>query len=195
MGMIQPKTEDMLRHGFKYMNRFMLTMWKLGLGNWVNYWPEGTGRIMVLTHIGRKTGARRQTPVNYALIEGDIYCTAAFGATSDWYLNLRANPNVEVWLPEGWWDGQAKDISDHKDRLKILREVLINSGFAARAAGIDPVAFSDEKLGQATSAYRLVQIRRTTARTGPGGPGELAWIWPMLTFVLLLNLLIRPRRR
>ena len=40
--------------------------------------------------------------------------------------------------------------------------------------------------------YRIVRIRRTEARTGPGGPGEFAWIWPLATMALGFLL---PRRR
>ena len=64
-----------------------------------------SGQIMVLTHTGRKSGLRRRTPVNYALVDGEVYCTAGFGQISDWYRNILANPQVEVWLPDGWWAG------------------------------------------------------------------------------------------
>jgi hypothetical protein len=43
-----------LRSGFKRFNRFMLMLWRLGLGPWVNLWPQVTGRIAVIAHVGRK---------------------------------------------------------------------------------------------------------------------------------------------
>ncbi|MCL4504897.1 MAG: nitroreductase family deazaflavin-dependent oxidoreductase [Chloroflexi bacterium] len=195
MTIINQQTEEKLRQGFRYVNRFMLLMWRLGLGQFINAWPEGSGRIMVLTHTGRKSGMKRQTPVNYAIVDGELYCTAGFGKGSDWYRNIVADPDVEVWLPEGWWAGRAEEATDAKSRLPLLREVLIASGFAARAAGIDPLAMSDEALSEATRAYRLLHIRRTAERTGPGGPGDLAWVWPLATFILLPMALFRPRRR
>lgn len=185
-----PTCEEYLRQGFRYFNRFMLLLWRLGFGPWVNGWPTVGGRIMVLTHTGRKSGVRRRTPVNYAEIGGDLYCTAGFGHVSDWYRNLRANPQVEVWLPHGWWAATATDVTDRSDSLPILRQVLINSGFAARAVGIDPVRISDEELRTVTAEYRLVQIRRTAPCTGEGGPGDLAWIWPLATFMLLVPMLL-----
>jgi len=33
----------------------------------------------VITHTGRKTGRKRRTPVNYAVVRDDVYCTAGFG--------------------------------------------------------------------------------------------------------------------
>lgn len=191
---IDPRTQEQLRQGFKHFNRFMMLMWRLGLGPWVNSWPDVSGRIMVLVHTGRKTGLKRQTPVNYATVDEDIYCTAGFGRLADWYRNIMANPEVEVWMPDGWWAGRAQDISEAEDRLPLLRRVLIASGFAARAAGLSPRTMSDDELNSATAEYRLIRITRTDARTGAGGPGDLAWIWPVATFLLLLLLPLHRRR-
>ena len=187
-------TEQKLRKGFKHFNRFMLLLWRLGCGMWVNAWPAVGGRIMVVTHTGRKTGLRRRTPVNYALVDGDVYCTAGFGEGSDWYRNIRNNPEVEVWLPDSWWAGIAEEVTDARLRAPLLRQVLVASGFAARAAGIDPRAMTNEKMEAATGSYRLIRIHRTRARTGPGGPGDLAWVWQLATCALLLMARFRRKR-
>lgn len=194
MTTIDPQIEERLRQGFKRFNRFMLLMWRLGLGPWVNAWPPVFGRIMVITHTGRKSGLRRRTPVNYAIVDGELYCTAGFGPVSDWYRNVMANPQVEVWLPDGWWAGVAEDVTDSEARIPLLRQVLIASGFAAYAAGIDPRKMTNEELDAVTANYRLIHIRRTEARTGPGGPGELSWVWPLATMILL-PFVFRRRKR
>ncbi len=181
------------RKNFKIFNRFMLFMWKLGLGPYINAWPEVGGQIMVLNHVGRKTGKRCQTPLNYAEVNGEIYCTAGFGSTSDWYKNIIANPQVEIWLPNGWWAGIAEEVLDEKLRLPIMHKVLIASGAAAPVFGLPIKQMSDEQIAAATVHYSLVRIRRTTARTGPGGPGDLAGIWPLATLFLLWLLLTRRR--
>jgi len=189
-----PRIEEGLRQGFKYFNRFMLLMWRLGLGPWVNFWPDVGGRIMVITHTGRKTGMRRRTPVNYTVVDGEIYCTAGFGTISDWYRNIMANPQVEVWLPDGWWAGVAEDITDSEERTALLRQVLIASGFAAPAAGVYPKRMTDQELEAETANYRLIHIHRTEARTGAGGPGDLAWVWPLAAMSMLPLLWRRARK-
>jgi deazaflavin-dependent oxidoreductase (nitroreductase family) len=148
------------RSFFRRFNRFMLWMWRIGLGPWINAWPAVGGRIMVLTHIGRRTGLRRQTPVNYAPVGADVYCTAGFGRRCDWYLNLMANPDVDVRLPHECWRGRAEDVSESPDRTYRLRQVLIASGFAAYLAGINPRRISEADLGRLADEYRLVRIRR-----------------------------------
>jgi deazaflavin-dependent oxidoreductase (nitroreductase family) len=185
MKMRDAQSEEMLRKGFRYVNRAMLLMWRLGLGKYINLWPKGTGQIMVLTTTGRKSGIRRRTPVNYALIEDEIYCTAGFGKAADWYGNLRANPLVEVWLPDSWYSGIAEDVTGCPGHIFFMRQVMIASAFAGRAAGVDPDVLSDDELARLTADYRLVRIHRTAPLTGPGGPGDLAWVWPAATLALL----------
>jgi deazaflavin-dependent oxidoreductase (nitroreductase family) len=144
-----PETETRLRRIFITFNRFMLALWRLGLGRYGNPTDFG-GAIMVIKHRGRKSGQIRYAPVNFAEIEGNIYCTAGFGTKTHWYQNLQADPNVELWLPDSRWAGIAEDASEAENRT-------------------EPV-------------------------TGPGGPGDLAWVWPLATFIML-GLLLRRRRR
>lgn len=153
-----PKQLNTLRRVFHAMNHFMVWMWKMGWGKAINIWPAVIGRIMVIKHRGRKSGREYLTPVNYAIVDGEIYCTAGFGSTSDWYRNMQANPEIELWLPEGKRKARAEDISDSPKRLFLMRQVLIASGFAAPLFGIDPKKANDEQLGVLSREYRLVHF-------------------------------------
>jgi len=186
------ETEAKLKRLFKLFNKFMLLLWRLGLGSIGNQTKYG-GYVMVITQTGRKSGQVRRTPVNYAIIDGDIYCTSGFGRRSDWYHNILANPQVEVWLPDGWWAGHAEDVSEAENRIDLMRAVLIGSGFATYLAGINPHKLPDEELETATGTYRLIRIRREQAMTGTGGPGDLNWIWPLSTILLIVLLLAKKR--
>jgi deazaflavin-dependent oxidoreductase (nitroreductase family) len=196
MVQMTPTTAQNLRQAFKGLNRLMLLFWRLGLGGLVNAAPETGGQIMILVQTGRKSGLTRRTPVNYTLFDGELYCIAGFGPDSDWYLNIQANPQVEVWLPDSWYAGEAIDVTRGRGALARFRAILIASGFAARVAGIDPTRLSDADLAKIVRdhRYRLLQIKRTGARTGPGGPGDLAWIWPLATFLLLPLVFLRLKR-
>ncbi len=188
------ETEAKLKRLFKLFNKFMLLLWRLGLGSIGNQTKYG-GYVMVITQTGRKSGQVRRTPVNYAIIDGDIYCTSGFGRRSDWYHNILANPQVEVWLPDGWWAGHAEDVSEAENRIDLMRAVLIGSGFATYLAGINPHKLPDEELETATGTYRLIRIRREQAMTGTGGPGDLNWIWPLSTILLIVLLLAKKRSK
>ncbi|MGB9897948.1 MAG: hypothetical protein ACPLTO_08595, partial [Thermanaerothrix sp.] len=84
----KPTPTHPLARLFRSFNRFMVLLWRLGLGPWFNFWPTLSGRILVLVHSGRRSGKRYYTPLNYALRNGEIYCVAGFGPTCDWYRNL-----------------------------------------------------------------------------------------------------------
>lgn len=170
---------------FKYLNQGMVFMWRLGMGKLLCAWPEVMGTYMVITHRGRKSGKEYKTPVNYAEHAGDLYCITGFGAGSDWYRNIVANPQIEVWLTDGWYNGTVQATQVDETNLSIVRSVLLNSGFAARFIGINPKSISDPALLDLCSEYQLVRISRQEARTGSNGPGDLAWIWPLAIIGIL----------
>lgn len=153
-----PKQMNTLRKVFHAMNHFMVWMWKIGWGKAINIWPAGFGRIMVIKHRGRKSGREYLTPVNYAIVNGEIYCTAGFGSISDWYRNMLVDPRVELWLPEGKRIFCAEDISDSPNRMFLLRQVIIASGFAGPLFGINSKKLDDEKLDAVSKDYRLVHF-------------------------------------
>ncbi len=157
---MSPETELRLRKVFRVLNRFMIFLWKAGFGGFLNSWPAVGGRIMLIQHTGRKSGKVRYAPVNYAEVDGEIYCLAGFGSVSDWYRNLMANPEVLLWLPRGKFPGVAHDISDSPDRLRLLRAVLVASGFAAPLFGINPRKLDDEQLAAISASYRMLHIQR-----------------------------------
>ena len=144
---------------FKVVNWFMLGMWHLHLGWCVNIWPAVIGRIMVVTHTGRTSGIKRETPVNYAVIDGDVWCTTM--PLAAWSQNLVVNPEVEVWLPRGRWRGTAQNVPVDAGSLPMLRQVLVSSGFAASTfGGIHPRKVTDAELVDTCGEYHLFRIRR-----------------------------------
>lgn len=189
----QEKYEKFLPLFFKYFNHGMVMLWKLGLGKLINCWPSVIGRIMVISHHGRGSGRPYLTPVNYCTQGEYVYCTSAFGGGSDWFLNVLSNPQIEIWLPGGWFSGKAEIVDEPLERAELLRKVLIESGFAAHFfVGIDPKTIGEEQFNKVTSTYKLLRITRQSACTGADGPGSLAWLWPLITIMLLFR---RRRKR
>jgi deazaflavin-dependent oxidoreductase (nitroreductase family) len=189
---MEPETMRILRRMFHQMNRGMVLLWRIGLGRFMNVWPRGFGRLLVIEHRGRRTGARYLTPVNYTPAGDDLYCIAAFGASSDWYRNLLAASHGAAWLPDGRWEIRATDASDDRQRLQLLRSVLIDSGFAAPLFGLHPHRMDDAALAEATADYRLVRLRTTRRAATENGPGDLAWVW--IPIGITAALLLRRRR-
>lgn len=172
-----------LRTAFRGLNRFMLLLWRLGLG-WTMAGPR-RGYTMVLVTTGRKTGQRRPVPLNYAEDPGFIYCLAGFGKRTHWLVNLLADPTCEVWLPDGRrLLGTAEIVTDEATRIELVRRLLIRAGFAAKLAepGMDPRLAPEAEIAALGSRYgrryEAVRIVVTGAADGPGGPGDLRWLFP-----------------
>jgi deazaflavin-dependent oxidoreductase (nitroreductase family) len=80
----------------------------------------GVGRkvpVALLTTTGRKTGQPRLSPL-YCMPEGDkvIFVASKGGADKNpaWYLNLKANPTVQVQLKKDVRTLTARDASDEE---------------------------------------------------------------------------------
>ena len=178
-----------LRSAFRVLNRyFMVPAFRSGLGAVMVTPPSGY--IMVLSTIGHKSGKLRRTPVNYALIDGDMCCIAGFGEIAHWAKNLAAIPEAEVQLPAGRFWGRVQIVTDAAERLRIARQILKNAGFAGFFFGFNPFTTRDERLSQGIAGvpvYRITPARVLPAAFDPGGAG---WIGSTLAWGLLLVLLI-----
>ncbi|MDX2468806.1 MAG: nitroreductase/quinone reductase family protein [Acidimicrobiia bacterium] len=192
--------EAQVRRAFRFLNRKMLLMWRLGLG-WQMANPA-TGYIMVLATTGRKTGERRLVPLNFAEHGDTIYCLAGFGTTTHWLLNLQADPLCEVWLPDGRrLAGHGELVTNEVHRVDLVREILVRSGFAAKLAepDVDPSTAANEVVAalgiRPDCRYEAIEIRLGETVTGPGGPGGLRWVWPVAGLAAIVGWLAMRRRR
>jgi hypothetical protein len=169
----------------KSYNQFVVLTWKLGLGKLFNSLPSLFGRTMVIGRQERGSNGSRFMPVTYFTQDDSIYCTMLFNQDTNWYLNVVANPQVEIWLPDGWYAGSA-EVVEGEERSELLRKLLVSSGrITPLVLGIDPLTAEEDVFDEVTASYRLLRISRQSPRTGADGPGSLAWLWP-LAFLLLL---------
>lgn len=157
------------------MNRGMVYLWRLGLGRFAETWPSVGGRILVVEHRGRKSGNRYLTPLNFTREGETCFCLAAFGTAADWYRNVMATGEAVVWLPNGRWSASVADVTDEPEARQRIRQVLVDSGFAARVFGLNPRVMSNDEIDEATSTYRLVRIQ-PIGRLGDGY-ADLTWVW------------------
>lgn len=185
--MNREKIEQYLPLVLKYGNRAAVLMWKLGMGKLLNAWQAVLGKMMVVKHTDRLSGKELYTPVNYIEENSTIYCTSFIDRYNDWMVDLVSNPQIEIWLTDGWFSAEAEIVEDSRERISWLKAVLTASGFMAPIMGVYPKSMDEFEFEQVSESFRLVQIKRQSARTGPEGPGSLAWIWPILLFAVLIK--------
>jgi deazaflavin-dependent oxidoreductase (nitroreductase family) len=178
-----------MRRFFWYLNRFfMVPVFRLGFAPL--FCNPLIGYIMVLKTIGRKSGRVRYAPVNYAIYRGNIYCVSGGRQSSDWFRNALATPDIEVILPGGAIFGHVAEESDAATRRAVIRQVLINAGFAGFFEGYDPRRLSDEELARRTADMPLVRIEPRGLGSGGSDPGGWAWIWPVAATIAIIAALV-----
>ncbi len=95
---------------FKWLFKIPILYYRLGLG-----WMIGK-RFLLLTSIGRKTGKARHTPLEYEYSQSeDCYrVSPGWGGHTDWYKNIRHNPNVTVQVGRRIFQAVAEPAPDEE---------------------------------------------------------------------------------
>jgi deazaflavin-dependent oxidoreductase (nitroreductase family) len=149
---------SVLRAFFRLINRFIVVpAFQVGWGRVISNFI--TGDVMVLGITGRRTGKIRYTPVSYARMGTDIYCYQGREMKGQWYLNLLANPRVEVLLPVGRFSGHGEEIHNSTEKLKAIRQILLGSGLNRTMYGFDPEAASDDEVQEKTRGIPVIRIK------------------------------------
>lgn len=173
------RSRPFLRATFKLMNRYlMVPAFRLGLGPIMGS-PFG-GYIMVLKTTGKKSGQIRYAPLNYALLDGSIYCIAGWGKTAHWLVNLKADPHVELLMPGGAVAGIAEEVTDLGEAQRARVRVARNSGFALMFGGLNPLTVTDEQLIGGLGTVPVVRIRPYGLGNAAFDPGGWGWVLPSL---------------
>jgi deazaflavin-dependent oxidoreductase (nitroreductase family) len=86
--------------------------------------PEMGNKILFLTTTGRKSSLPRMTPLQYEVVNGDIYLGSARGIQADWVRNILANPNVEVELKGEKFQAQA-EVTLESERIIQFLEIRL----------------------------------------------------------------------
>jgi deazaflavin-dependent oxidoreductase (nitroreductase family) len=92
----------------KLLFRSPIRLFEMGLG-----WMFGN-RLLLLNHIGRKTGQQRQVILEVAHHnkQTDTYIVnVGYGETSDWFRNIKKNPNVSIIVGRRKIDARAEVLS------------------------------------------------------------------------------------
>jgi deazaflavin-dependent oxidoreductase (nitroreductase family) len=90
----------------KNIQKIHRILYAIGLG------PVIGGFIALLTTMGRKSGLKRVTPLQYEKIGKDYYLGAARGVKADWVRNIQLNPKVELRVGAKQIHGTAEVVTD-----------------------------------------------------------------------------------
>lgn len=166
----------------------MLT-WRLGLGPLIGRY------ILIITHIGRKTGNPHQTAVEYHTINKMKYIPCAFGIKSDWYRNILANPHVTIQTSDGSEAMIAMRVTDN-DELMTVIETLLRKDPPLMNWYLDSLGILPTRKEIIANKEKIFFLRfDPTSEAVPHGlEVDLAWIWPVFLFWIFISRPFRKRR-
>jgi deazaflavin-dependent oxidoreductase (nitroreductase family) len=175
------------RIAFKYGNTLiMVPLLRMGFGRFFGSPP--TGYFLLLQTMGRKSRQPRVAPLNYAIDRGCVICLAGFGEQTHWLANIRADPHVQVRLPDRVVKGIATEVKDPIEARRLAVQVARNCGFALVFEHPRCLLMSDAQLSAMLADRPVVRIQPVDAPVIAGAydPGGQGWIVPMLIQCLAL---------
>ncbi len=180
-----------LHDGFNSMNRYVsVPALRAGLGMYMS--NPVTGYMMMLRTRGRRSGEMRDAPLGYVIVGDAVYCMAGFGARTNWLLNVKADPRVEVILPGRSFSGLAEEVTDKAERQAVLPPLLRSMGVIVGALGMgNPWKMEPHEIVRKCEGLPLVRVRATGIAAGPQDPGGRYWIVALIVSAVGLVWLLR----
>ena len=179
------------RRAFLLANRCgMIQLHRAGLSAWLG--NPFTGYQLLLTTTGRKSGLRRDTPLEYLVADGAAWVMAGYGPKTQWYRNLQADPRVEVLLPGGRaFAGTAEEVVDPAVRERMIVALCRACGLPGVMIGANPWTAPADEILRLVAWVPLIRITPTSGPlvAGPDDPGGLGWI-PRQVVALLATVVL-----
>lgn len=164
------------------LHRAPIALYRLGLGGLLGR------RFVLLTHIGRRTGASRQVVLEVVGRHGDSYLVASgYGPRAQWYRNILADPRVRFQIGRHRHTGHARPLAPAESGRRLAGYARSHPRTAAalmRTVGqaVDGSPASYQRVGadpaEGVPLVALTPLRRPAPgpRGGSGGtpaPGRV----------------------
>lgn len=168
------------RSWHRWAFRAPIPLWRLGLGPLV-------GRALVLlTTWGRKSRLPRRTVIEYHALAGTKYAPSAFGARSDWYKNVQADPYVTIQTSDGTECMQAIRVTDDEELVRVYSLFMRRNPVMMRWY-LDTLGIDADPADVVAKKERIHWLRfdPTSARTPPPLEADLTWLWLVMGLVFV----------
>jgi deazaflavin-dependent oxidoreductase (nitroreductase family) len=156
-----------------------LIWWRMGLGPLMSHKALAGNRILVLTSWGRKSQLPRHTMLSYVSAGDKEYVCSGWGAKTDWYKNITANPFVTVQAGRKVYAAKARRVRDIDETTKIAQEMFETGGDSHFAAWLESFGINYDQQDMIDKLDRLFIVAfDPIEETGPPPmPADLKWTW------------------
>ncbi len=133
-----------------------ILFYRLGLGGLM------AKRIIILVTKGRRSGKQRLTPLEYGFNEqkGAYFLMSGWSGKSDWYMNARACPQVELWVGRKKLAGKAVPATNYEVLVEMERVIRVSPQVMKTLSGYSGVAYdgTPESLRRMVEAFPSVWV-------------------------------------
>jgi deazaflavin-dependent oxidoreductase (nitroreductase family) len=164
----------------------------MGLGVLMSHSALGGNKMLVLTSWGRVSGKPRHTMLSYVFAQGKEYVCSGWGANTDWYKNILADPQVTVQVGRKTYSATAYRVEDINEFTKIAQELFETGGDShfedwLKSYGIEVT--QEDMISKRDRLY-LVGFDENDDPAPSPMSADLKWVWGLIVLFFLVIWLI-----
>jgi len=159
----------------------------MGLGKILSHKALSGNKMLVLSSWGRKSHKPRHTMLSYVIVGEREYVSSGWGARTDWYKNILANPHVTVQVGGRVYSARARRVQDISETTKIAQEMFATGGDTHFVSWLESFGIANDLQDVIDKRDRLVLVAfdKSEESGPPPMPADLKWIWGVMLFVLI----------
>jgi deazaflavin-dependent oxidoreductase (nitroreductase family) len=147
-----------------------------------------SGRLVLITYTGKKSGMKHTLPVQYAKSDGELIVVAGYHQHKKWWRNLRRQSTVNICYHGKWFEASATAFEgDAAVIAPLLPAYLKRFPESARIRGLTLNSSGDvqdaEKLREAAEKVVVVNIRMPTLNAQASSKHLM---WRFMTCILAI---------
>lgn len=138
--------------------------------------------MLAITTRGRKSGKPRHTLLSYVSVDEKEYVCSGWGARSDWYKNILADPRVTIQVGNRTYYAQAYRLQDLDEFIMITNEMFKTGGDSHFEPWLESfgIEFTSEDMIAKQERLHIVGFWKSNGEGPPALPTDLIWIWGLL---------------
>jgi deazaflavin-dependent oxidoreductase (nitroreductase family) len=162
-----------------------LIWWRMGLGPLLSHEALAGNKMLALTTWGRKSQSPRHTMLSFVVAGERIYVCSGWGAKSDWYKNILANPEVTLQVGRRVYSARARRVREIDEFQQIAQEMFATGGdthFGSwlRSYGIE---IDQQDMIEKGERLHLVAFDKSEGECPPPMRVDLKWIWGVIGLI------------
>jgi deazaflavin-dependent oxidoreductase (nitroreductase family) len=171
-------------------SRILKAAYKIPVLVWRMGWGFLLGRLfIILTTYGRKSGLPRYTALEYNTFNSRMYVYSGYGAHSNWFRNIKANPLVTVQTNKGNFSMRARRVETNGELVDaydfIERSPIMRMWVKLRGQNVDRQFLIENK-----ELFYLITFDPTEEAAPIPLPTDLWWVNFILAAAILAIVII-----